>query len=59
MLSVLEIIRHQLVPSEQLVEIGAVAFRQARRLTDAAAGDLQDLRQVAAGEFIARLIERR
>src|ERR1019366_4395761 len=54
----LEVVRHQLVATEQLVEIGAVALGKTRRLADVAAGDLQDLRQVAARELLARLIER-
>jgi hypothetical protein len=31
------------MPRQQLVEIGTVAPREPRRLTDIAAGDLQDL----------------
>ncbi|MEZ5459318.1 MAG: hypothetical protein R3E65_08430 [Steroidobacteraceae bacterium] len=41
-----------------LVEVRAIALREPRGLADAAAGDLQDLRQVAARELIARLVER-
>ena len=58
-LAFLEIVRHQLVPPEQLVEVGAVALRQSRRLADVPPGDLQDLRQVAARELIPRLVEGR
>ena len=56
--ALLEVLGHQLVPTQQLVEIGAVALGQARGLADVAAGDLQDLRQVAARKFIARLVKR-
>src|SRR6185437_3070376 len=52
-----ELFRSQLVARQQLVEVGAVASRQAGRLADVATGDLQDLRQVAARELIARLVE--
>ena len=45
------------MPCEELVEVGAVASRETRRLTDIAAGNLQDLGQITAREFIARLIE--
>src|SRR5690348_1384214 len=54
----LELFRRQLVTAEQLVEVRAVALRQARGLTDVAAGDLQDLRKIAAGKFVARFVER-
>ena len=52
-----EIVGQQLVARQQLVEVGAIAFGQARRLADIAARDLQDLRQIIAREFIARLVE--
>src|SRR5215475_1571114 len=57
LLALLELFRGQLVAGQQFVEVGTVAPRQACRLADVAAGDLQDLRQVAAREFIARLVE--
>src|SRR6185312_11852711 len=56
-LPLFELFRRQLMPREELVEVRPVALRQPGRLTHVAAGDLQDLRQVAAGELIARLIE--
>src|SRR5260221_9656575 len=54
----LEIVRKQLVARQQLVEVRAVAFRQARGLADIARRDLEDLRQVIAREFVARFVER-
>ena len=56
-LRLLEVVRQQLVARQQLVEVGAVALREPRRLADVAGGDLQDLRQVVAREFVARLVE--
>jgi hypothetical protein len=55
--ALLEFLRCQLMPPQQFVEIGTVALGQTRRLADIAAGDLQDLRQIAARELVARLIE--
>src|SRR5437763_14115930 len=55
--ALLELLRRQLVAREELVEIGAVAPREPRGLAHVAAGDLQDLREVAAGELVARLVE--
>src|SRR6202041_350673 len=54
----LEVVRQQLVARQQFVEVRAVALRQARRLAHIAGRDLQDLRQIVAGEFITRLVER-
>src|SRR5580698_6944037 len=42
-LSSLEIIWHQHMAPQELVEIGTVALRESRRLTDIAAGNLQNL----------------
>ena len=56
-LALLELLGRELVPREQLVEVGTVAPCQSRGLAHVATGDLQDLRQIAAGELIARLIE--
>ena len=45
----------QTVARQQLVEVGAVAFRESCRLADVARRDLQDLRQVIPRELIACL----
>ena len=57
-LTTLEVFRRQLVPRQQLVEVRAVALGEACRLADVAAGDLQDLRKIAARKLITRLVER-
>ena len=54
----LEIFRRQLMPRQQLVEIRAVALGKPRCLAHVAPGDLQDLREIAARELVARLVER-
>ena len=51
----LERVGVQLVPRQQLVEVGAVALGESGRLADVARGDLQDLGEVVAGEFVPRL----
>src|SRR5262249_51036342 len=56
-LALLELLRSELMAGEEFVELGTVAPREARGLTHVAAGDLQDLREVAARELIARLVE--
>jgi hypothetical protein len=43
LLPLLELIRRQRVTRQQLVEVGAIAFGQARSLTHIAAGNLQNL----------------
>ena len=53
---VLEVVGFQSVASEQLVEISAVAFGQAGRLTDVAGGGLEVLREIVAREGVARLV---
>src|SRR5579862_5899582 len=55
--ALLELLGCELMPCEELVEVGAVAPCETRRLTDIAAGNLQDLGQITAHELIARLIE--
>ena len=47
------------MPRQEFVEVGAVAFSETCGLADVAGGDLQDLRQVVAGELVACLAERR
>src|SRR5258706_15449121 len=47
------------VALQQLVELGAIAARECRRLGDAALGELQDAREVIALEALARVLERR
>jgi hypothetical protein len=42
-LALLELFRRELVPRQQLVEVGAVALRETCRLADIASGDLEDL----------------
>src|SRR5690606_163423 len=49
----------QVVAWQELVEVGAIALGEPRRLAHVAHRDLQDLRQVIAGELVARLAERR
>src|SRR5258708_2700764 len=56
-LAALENLRVELVTPEQLVELGAVALGEPRRLRDVALGDLQELRQVFALEAAARVLE--
>src|SRR5690606_20375365 len=46
------------VALEQLVELGAVAPGEPRRLRDVARGDLQQLHEVVVLEAAARLLER-
>src|SRR5712692_6238123 len=53
-----EHLRLELVALEQLVELGAIALRELRRLGHAAAGDAQDANQVFALEGSTRLLER-
>ena len=53
----LELRRAELVLVQQLVELGAVALGDARRLRHVAVGDLQQLGQVVALELAARLDE--
>src|SRR6059036_1781760 len=53
-----EHLRLELVALEQLVELGAIALRELRRLGHAAAGDAQDANQVFALEGSPRLLER-
>src|SRR5258706_16420193 len=47
------------VALQELVELGAVAARELRRLRDAALGELEDAREVVALEALARVLERR
>src|SRR5258706_16076947 len=47
------------VALQQLVELGAIAAREFRRLSDAALGELEDAREVIALEALARVLERR
>src|SRR5260221_14329786 len=54
----LEHFRLELVAFEQLVELGAVAFRKLPRLAHAAAGDSQDANQGFALETAPRLLLR-
>ena len=53
----LELIRVQLVASQQLVEVRSISFRKARGLADVTHRYLQNLRQVVASKFIARVAE--
>src|SRR5215471_17219 len=55
--ALLELFGCQLMPRQQLVEVGAVTPCQPCGLTHIPSRDLQDLREVAARELIARLIE--
>ncbi len=52
-LSRLEHVWLESVPGQQFIEIGAVSFGQAGGLADGAFGDLQDLREIGAGKFVA------
>ena len=42
---------------QKLVELGAIALRQPRRLSHVAIGDSEDLRQILALEFSPRVLE--
>src|SRR5258708_28130057 len=53
----LEHLRLELVTLEQLVELGAIALSELRRLGYAAARDAQDANQVLALESAPRLLE--
>src|SRR6267378_3331462 len=57
LLALFELFGRQLMTRQELVEVRSVALGEARRLTHVAAGDLQDLRQVAARELVAGLVE--
>src|SRR5260221_9561224 len=46
------------VALQELVELGAIAACELRRLGDAALGELEDARQVVAFETLARVLER-
>ncbi len=46
------------VARQQFIEVGAVTFRESRRLADVARRNLQDLRQVIPRELVACLRER-
>ena len=55
----LEVARHEQIALEYLVEVSAIALGQPCGLTDVAAGNLQNLRQVTAHELASRLVKRR
>src|SRR5262245_33986937 len=55
--ALLEFFRRELMPAEQFVEVRAIALGESRGLTHVATRDLQDLREIAACELIARLVE--
>ena len=46
------------MPPQQLVELGAIALGETRRLRDVALGDLEKLGQVLALEATPRILER-
>ena len=57
--ALLELVGRQLMAGEELVEVRAVALGEPGRLRDVPARDLQDLREVTAGELVPGLIEGR
>ena len=59
LLAGLELVRVQLVASQQLIEVRSITFRKACCLADVSHRDLQNLRKVVACKFIARIGERR
>ncbi len=52
-----EIVRIELVPGEQIVEIGAIALRVACGPTDIALSHVEELNEVISGKLSTRFIK--